>query len=185
MFAILLILALCMPSFARQMKIPSVKGKVIDSRTNKPLANVKVKVIFGGKKGSVLSGEAESYEIGKISAISNSKGIFILPEGTVKPGKGKFVGAEVVFTLPGYSQTKLQVANMRAFGGAIGVFFIGMIDAQGEDFNTGFFKSVCHAYKTAKSSKFNRVWKEAFSEAIQLEQTNKNMNNRFEKLHQQ
>ena len=72
---------------------------------------------------------------------------------------------------------------MRVAGGAIGVFIFGMLDSQGEfDGNgAGLFGAVAAGYKTMKESKFSRVYKEIFKEAIVLK-VDKQLDN-FHKLH--
>jgi len=143
-------------------KIPAVSGTVLDS-DGAPLAGVTVTVQFLGTNDSIWEENKDSYVIKELNGVSNEQGVYELKGCMVNLGniKGKFIGAEIVYNLEGYTARKVQAVNMRVAGGAIGVFIIGLIDAQGElDGNgPGVFPTVAHAYKTMKDSKIGKVYR--------------------------
>ena len=159
-------------AFSVLNKVPAVTGTVVD-QDGIPREGVDVTVRFLGTNDKLLDDEKEVYVIKELNAVTNDKGEFQL-EGcyiNLIKLKAKFIAAEIEFKADGYNSKKIQAINMRAMGGAVGVFLIGLIDAQGEfDGNgPGFFGSMAHAYKTVKDSKFSRVYKTLLSETIKLE----------------
>ena len=114
-------------------KIPAVSGIVLDN-DGAPLAGVTVTVKFLGTNDSIWDENKDSYTIKELSAVSNEQGAYKLEGCMINLGniKGKFIGADIVYNLNGYTSRKIQAVNMRIMGGAIGVFIIGLIDAQGE-----------------------------------------------------
>ena len=158
-------------AFSVLNKVPAVSGTVVD-QDGRPKAGVNVTVRFLGTNDKLLDDEKEVYVIKQLEAVTNDKGEFQL-EGcfiNLVELKAKFIAAEIEFKAMGYETQKIQAINMRALGGAIGVFFIGLVDAQGEfDGNgPGFLGSMAHAYKAVKDSKFSRVYKNLFTETIKL-----------------
>ncbi len=156
-------------SFAMSLanRVPAVTGKVV-SETGEPIAGALITVSFLATNDRLISVEEPEIRIvEKIETLTNDDGTFELKSTWINlPGvKSKFYGAEATISTPGYRTKKIQLINMRAVGGAIGIFLIGLIDAQGEDFNTPVLGTVAHAYKTVKSTKFSRVYLKVITEA--------------------
>ena len=173
--ALVVLLCTNAKAFSVLNKVPAVTGTVAD-QDGTPREGVDVTVRFLGTNDKMLDDEKEVYVIKELTAVTDKNGQFQL-EGcyiNLLKLKAKFIAAEIEFKAEGYNTQKIQAINMRALGGAVGVFIIGLIDAQGEfDGNgPGFFGSMAHAYKTVKDSKFSRVYKALFTETITLKKEN-------------
>ena len=171
-------------AFSAMNYVPAVTGKIVDESGN-PVSNATITVTFKGLNGSVFNDETKLYTAKTIETQANEDGVFKLERCVVNILKIKhgFHSAFVDVKAEGFLNKRLQVINMRVAGGAIGVFIFGMLDSQGEfDGNgAGLFGAVAAGYKTMKESKFSRVYKEIFKEAIVLK-VDKQLDN-FHKLH--
>jgi len=187
---VLVFVALCGQAHAFSVLngVPAVSGVVVDG-DDVPLAGVTVTVRFLGTDDKILDDDKVVYVIKELSAVTDGDGVYRLEGCTINllKLKAKFIAAEIEFKADGYTVKKIQAINMRALGGAIGVFIIGLIDAQGEfDGNgPGFFGSVAHAYKTVKESKFSRVYEQILAEPLVLEKTDgaNGRTERFERVY--
>lgn len=159
-------------AFSLLNDVPAVSGRILTS-DGTPIAGATVTVRLLGIDGGVLSEDAARYVIKELSAVTDADGVYKLEGCTVNLPKlkAKFIGAEIDFAAPGYATKTVQAINMRAMGGALGVFLIGMVDAQGEfdGQGPGLFSTAAHAYKTVKESKFSRVYEGMLSQPMTLD----------------
>lgn len=153
-------------AFSMANNVPAVSGKILDE-AGQPVAGALVTVSFLATDDKLLSDESpEISEVKKLEATTDGEGVFTLKKTWINlPGlKSKFYGAMVKMSAPEKRSKTVQIINMRVMGGAIGVFLIGLIDAQGDDFDTPVVDTVAHAYKTVKESKFSRVYIKALTQ---------------------
>ena len=150
--------------------IPKVEGKVVEKASGKAIANANVKVVFMGARKLLTDDEEKkkAFVIKTLETTTNNHGEFQLQRTNINVLRGYFVGMQVSVKKDGFSTQHISAANMRAMGGVIGNFIIGLIDAQGEDFKTPIWDAFKHAVKVVRDSRVRVVYKKMFEEPFAL-----------------
>ncbi|MBT3784873.1 hypothetical protein HOF92_07835 [bacterium] len=148
--------------------IPSVTGQVLEKDSGRVLSDASILVSFIGTRDGMLDENKKTFVIKELSAIADKEGKFKLPAAVVNILWGKFIGMQLKVSRTGFKDQFLNAVNMRAMGGIVGNFIIGVIDAQGDDFDTGLWASFKHATKVVRDNRVKVVYRAMFEEPIQL-----------------